>query len=317
MIDAAGRARNHGEVPATRSSDARALVISTWTSAGFAVLALGWGLATGSRLIVFDGLYSFASVGLSLLAVLALRTAGKGADERYPWGREAWEPLTVVVKAIALGGLTAYALIGAVGDLLRGGRDVDAGWAVAYGIVAALAGLGVTVFLRRRSRLGGSDLVRAEAAEWTGDTVLSTAVLVGFVVALVLDRTGRSELARYVDPVMLALVSAAFLWVPAKLVAGGLREVLTMSAPEHLQSPIDTIVREVQDIYGFAESFVRTSKVGSRLDVEIDFVVDDRSRPQTVRELDAVRADLERRLTALHPAPSMWIGFTADRRWAH
>jgi predicted Co/Zn/Cd cation transporter (cation efflux family) len=85
----------------TRSCDGRALLISTWMSAAFAVIALGWGLATGSPLIVFDGLYSFASVGLSLLAVLALRTAGRGADDRYPWGREAWEPLTIVVKAVA------------------------------------------------------------------------------------------------------------------------------------------------------------------------------------------------------------------------
>jgi predicted Co/Zn/Cd cation transporter (cation efflux family) len=112
-------------------------------------------------------------------------------------------------------------LVGAVGDILRGGRDVDAGWAVAYGVLAALAGLGITLFLRRRSRTG------------------------------------------------------------------------------------------------FAGSFGRASKVGSRLDVEIDFVVDAGSTPQTVRELDAVRADLAKRLAALHPAPSMWIGFTADPRWTH
>ena len=70
------------------------------------MVAVGWGLLTGSRLIIFDGLYSFASVGLSLMAILALRTARRGPDERYPWGREVWEPLTVVVKAAALGGLS-------------------------------------------------------------------------------------------------------------------------------------------------------------------------------------------------------------------
>jgi len=91
-------------VQPTRSSDDRALLLSTWTSAGFAVVAVGWGLLTGSRLIIFDGLYSFASVGLSLMAVAALRTARRGPDARYPWGREVWEPLTVVVKAAALAG---------------------------------------------------------------------------------------------------------------------------------------------------------------------------------------------------------------------
>ena len=122
--------------PPARSSDDRALLLSTWTSAGFAVVAVAWGLLTGSQLIVFDGLYSFASVGLSLMAVLALRTARRGPDERYPWGREVWEPLTVVVKAAALGGLSVYALVGGVGDVLAGGREVEVGLAVVYGVAA-------------------------------------------------------------------------------------------------------------------------------------------------------------------------------------
>ncbi len=124
------------------------------------MVAVAWGLLTGSQLIVFDGLYSFASVALSLMAVLALRTARRGPDERYPWGREVWEPLTVVVKAAALGGLSVYALVGGVGDVLAGGREVEVGLAVVYGVVATLVGVAVTVVLRRRARAGASDLVR-------------------------------------------------------------------------------------------------------------------------------------------------------------
>jgi cation diffusion facilitator family transporter len=297
------------------SSDRPALLISVAASAGFAVLALAWGLVTGSQLIVFDGLYSFASVGLSLLAVLALRTARKGPDQRYPWGREVWEPLIVVVKAAALGGLCVYALAGGVADLLGGGRDVEVGWAVIYGAVATLGGAAVTVVLRRR-RAGGSDLVRAEAAEWAGDTLLSLGVLAGFVLAFVLDAAGRADLARYVDPAMVVLVSAAFLPVPARLVASGFREVLTMSPPPELSSRIQAVVSAVEDEHGFTESFVRASKVGGRLDVEIDFVVADTSAVQTVRGFDAVRASLQERLAELGQPVSMSVGFTADRAWA-
>ena len=51
----------------------RLLLFSVWASAGFAVFSSIWGIATGSSMIVFDGLYSFVSIGLSGLAVLALR----------------------------------------------------------------------------------------------------------------------------------------------------------------------------------------------------------------------------------------------------
>ncbi len=291
------------------------LLISVWASAAFAVLALAWGLATGSQLIVFDGLYSFASVGLSLLAVLALRTARKGPDERYPWGREVWEPLTVVLKATALAGLCVYALVGGVADVIGGGRDVEVGWALAYGVVATLGGAAVSLVLRRRAA-GGSDLVRAEAAEWIGDTLLSVGVLAGFGVAFGLDAAGRPDLARYVDPAMVVVVSAAFLPVPARLVAGGFREVLTMAPPSELLARVREVVDAVERERGFTESFLRASKVGGRLDVEIDFVVAAASTAQTVHEFDAVRADLTDRLAAVEQQVSMSVGFTADRRWA-
>lgn len=297
-----------------RDPDGRALLISVWASAAFAVLALVWGLATGSQLIVFDGLYSFASVGLSLLAVLALRTARKGPDERYPWGREVWEPLTVVVKAAALAGLCLYALVGGVGEILAGGRDVEVGWALAYGVVATLGGVVVSLVLRRRS--SGSDLVRAEAAEWAGDTLLSLGVLAGFVLAFVLVAVGRGDLARYVDPAMVVIVSAAFLPVPARLVARGFREVLTMSPPPELLGRIRAVVAGVEAAHGFAESFVRASKVGGRLDVEIDFVLDDTSTARTVHAFDEVRAELAARFAEQDLPVSMSVGFTADRRWA-
>jgi cation diffusion facilitator family transporter len=303
------------ETSSDPSPDARTLLISVWASAGFAVLALVWGLALGSQLILFDGLYSFASVGLSLLAVLALRTASKGPDERYPWGREAWEPLTIVVKAATLAGLCVYALVGGIADILHGGREVEAGWALAYAIVATVGCMAVALLLRRRSR-AGSGLVRAESAEWVGDALLSLGVLAGFAVALVLERLGRADLARYVDPVMVSVISAAFLRVPARLVVEGFRELLAMSPTAAVLERIQDAVRAIEREYAFAESFLRASKVGGRLDVEVDYVVDETSRARDVRQFDEVRAQLADRLAPLGLATSMSVGFTADRRWA-
>jgi len=316
-VGQAGAATHNGAmVSMVRARDRRALLVSVWASVAFAVVSLSWGLVLGSSMIVFDGLYSLVSVALSLLGLLALRTAGKGPDERYPWGREIWEPVTIVVKAAWLGGLCVYALVGAVGEVLRGGgRDVAAGWAVLYALVAIGGGVLVSLYLRRRARQG-SDLVRAEAAEWLGDTLLSLGVLAGFLVALVLEVSGRADLARYVDPVMVVVTSAVFLGVPARLLVQGFREVLTMSPAPAIQARLWSCVREVERDYRFAESFVRMSKVGSRLDVEVDFVVAPCSKSQTVHECDDVRADLHQRLLVLGYRPSMTVSFTADRTWA-
>ena len=163
-----------------------------------------------------------------------MRFVGRGPDERFPWGREAAEPLVVILKAATLGALCVYAAVGGIVDLLNGGREVEVGWAIVYALVATAGSLAVGLRLRYGTRSTspegvGTDLVRAEAAEWLGDALLSLGVLVGFLAALLLTEEGRPDIAAYVDPAMVVLVSVAFLVVPFRLIIGGLREVLSMS----------------------------------------------------------------------------------------
>ena len=303
------------------AGERRLLLFSVWASAGFAVFSSLWGILSGSSMIVFDGLYSFVSIGLSGLALLALRFVRRGPDEQFPWGREAAEPVVVILKAATLGALCVYAGIGGVVDLLSGGTKVDVGWAIVYAVIATAASLAVGLVIRRGTRSQsskgpGKDLVSSEAAEWLGDALLSVGVLVGFVVALLLTSRGRADLAAYVDPAMVVLVSTAFLVVPLRLVIGGMREVMSMSPPEDVQSQLRAAVDEVGTRYGLEESFVRAAKVGGRMDIEVDYVVGPESRVVTVTDCDAVRSDLHERLAALGYEKSVVVAFTTDRRWA-
>jgi len=291
--------------------DQRLLLLSVWVSAGFAVVSSIWGILAGSSMIVFDGLYSFVSVGLSLSAVFALRFSRRGPDERFPWGREAAEPVAVVFKAVTLGALSAYAAVQGVVDIVQGGHEVAVGWAVAYAALATVVVLVVGLVLRRGS---DSDLVRAEAAEWLGDAWLSALVLVGFLVALVLVRTGRTELAAYVDPAMVVLGSVVFLRVPARLVVDGMRELLAMSPPDPVLDRLREIVHEVGRRYALDEAVVRATKVGGRIDIDVAYLVEDHSLVQTIAESDRVRVDLAEQLAVLGYQRSLSVTFTADRR---
>jgi cation diffusion facilitator family transporter len=293
--------------------DQRLLLLSVWVSAGFAVVSSVWGILAGSSMIVFDGLYSFAAVGLSVLAVLALRFARRGADERFPWGREAAEPVVVIVKAGLLGVLCAYAAVQGVADILAGGREVEIGWAIAYAALATVVSVLVGGILRRGA---GSDLVKAEAAEWLGDALLSALVLVGFVVAFGLVRADRADLAAYVDPAMVVLGSVIFLRIPVQLVVGGMRELLSMSPPASVLDSLRAVVDEVRRQYAFDDAVLRAAKVGGRVDVEVAFVVGEPSPVRTVEDCDGVRGDLHERLAALGYERSVTVSFTGDPRWA-
>ena len=71
----------------TASKDARALILSVVASSVFAVGSLIWGLLAGSQMIVFDGLYSFVSVALSLLAATVSPLGPIGASIGIEWIR--------------------------------------------------------------------------------------------------------------------------------------------------------------------------------------------------------------------------------------
>jgi predicted Co/Zn/Cd cation transporter (cation efflux family) len=148
-----------------------------------------------------------------------------------------------------------------------------------------------------------------------GDALLSIGAFAGFGVALGLQLTGRGDLARYVDPAMVVLTSAIYLRIPLRLAVEGLREVLTMSAVPAMREQVSALVDEVAREWGLAEPAVRQSKVGTRLDVDIMFLVDAGSTARSVEEFDRVRAQLEDRLRATGLEPSLSVGFTADPRW--
>jgi predicted Co/Zn/Cd cation transporter (cation efflux family) len=115
---------------------------------------------------------------------------------------------------------------------------------------------------------------------------------------------------------MVVAVSVAFLWVPVRLITGALREVLSMAPPAALRDDLQARIDAVAERFGLGESFVRASKVGSRLDIEIDFVVGADSTVQTVADCDKVRQHLHDRLAGLGEERSIVVAFTTDRRWA-
>jgi predicted Co/Zn/Cd cation transporter (cation efflux family) len=293
------------------SREERLLRISVGGAVAFAATALVWGVLVRSQLIVFDGLYSTISVGLSVMSLVTYRLIARGPDERHPFGREVLSAVVVLVKGVAIGVLCFYALATAVVDLLGGGREVAAGWAAAYAAVAT-AGCGLVVVLLRRGGDDATSLIRAESSQWLLDTVLSAAILVGFLVALALERAGRGELAAYVDPGMVAVVALWFLRLPAQLVREGWEGLVALRPDDPVVGDLQARVGAVAAAYGFAAHVCRVATFGDRVDVEVELLVGDATPVRDVEGFDLVRRQLE---TALREAPTdarLAVSFTAD-----
>ena len=245
-----------------------------WSLGASAVLGstgLVWGLLAGADVIVFDGVYTLASIALSAGSLLASRAASAVPTRQFPYGLSAAVPLAVVVQGAALAATLLYAVVAAVQTVIAGGSDTTQVALLAYGAVSALLGCLVVWLL---GRLGvGTDLAVAEVVGWRAGTVLSVVVAIGGGLGLLLERAGLDAAADYVDPVLVLVAVAVVSPMPARLVRDGTVELLEGTPPPEVVAHVRGIVDDVQREFGLPAPTVRATKLGRRLYVDVVFVV--------------------------------------------
>ncbi|WP_096435011.1 cation diffusion facilitator family transporter [Alteribacter populi] len=292
------------------------LAMSVYGALAFAVIAIVWGILVHSQMILFDGVYSLISVILSLFSLLSASYIQKHDYKQFPFGKEMLEPLVIIVKYFIILILCLFALSSAVSDLLSGGREVDPGFALLYAIVATVGGFIVYRFLKAGQKKIKSGFVEAESNQWLMDTLLSAGVMIGFFIAFLLTLTPFAHLTAFVDPLMVILVSGYFIKVPVTSIKQQLREVLEMSPGEEIKSILEESTQRIERKYQFDETHLRVSKVGSKLFIEVDFVVNEVSKDLTIAQQDQIREELTFHIQDLNFTKWLTVSFTNDRKWA-
>ncbi|MEN1758917.1 cation diffusion facilitator family transporter [Anoxynatronum sibiricum] len=285
----------------------------------FAAMGIVWGIAANARIIMFDGLYSLVSTGMSLLSLWAVNfiaREGEARDDLFQFGRTVVEPLVMIIKSLVMLGIVVTAMIFAVQDLFHGGRVVNLENSLIYAVISSVFCLAVYSLLHRKGKKSRSGLLKLEAIEWKMDGLISLGTLAGFAVAMFLRRTTVAGLIPYVDPVLLLMITALFVKTPAHTLWNGMRELLRMAPDEEMQLQVDEIVQQVRQKYQLEEAYCRISKVGTTLYAEIDFVTGKKTLVYTVRDTDRIREEISKAIFKLPYEPWLTISFTENRKWA-
>ena len=282
--------------------ETRALTVSIAATALLGGAAVVWGVLSGARVILFDGVYMLAGIALVAISLLASRTSSAAPSPEYPFGRHAATPLAVSLQGAALLGTLAYGAVDAITVLLAGGSEAAALSVLLYGVVSGLASLVVVLLLRPAAAV--SALARAEVVSWRAGAALSAVVAVGGVVAMALTATGNAQLAGLVDPILVLIACAGIAPMAIGLVREGVRELLEASPDEALRTRIaaavaDGLVAALTPARAatLPPPIIRSTKLGQRLYVEVDFIV--AKGEWQVDEEDAVRLAITERLDAL------------------
>lgn len=250
-------------------NEARALRESIAGAAVLGALAVVWGIAAQSRVLLFDGAFILLGIVLSALSLMASRAATEDPTTRFPFGKAAVTPLAIAVQGVALLGTLIYAASDAVAIITAGGSDVEPGTVIAYGLITMICSYLLGRWLTRRAP--DSELVAAEVAQWRAGALLSLVFAVGAGLALALS--SFEDVVRYVDPVLVLVACAVLLPTPLRLLRAAGLELLEAAPPASVRRTLDEAVAAVRAEFGLDEPFVRSTKLGSRLYVEVDFVV--------------------------------------------
>lgn len=282
----------------------------------FALFGIAWGWTAQSEMIIFDGLYSFISLALTMLSLYINNFIAKKELDKYPFGKYILEPLVISFKSLIIGGMCLYSLIGAIQDVVHGGNTVEYGSALIYSIVSVIGCGGVYIFMKKKGDKISSELIKVEASQWLMDTLLSIGVLVGFVIAMILRNTRFSGLNVYIDPMMVIMVSVVFIKMPVQSFINAFKEILCVKADDEINDDIYVLVKEIEEEYNFEESITRVSKVGRELRIEIDFIYNKDSKLKTLDQMDNVREEINDAIKHIDYKKWLNVSFTGNKKWA-
>ena len=110
--------RNNIEQPQIQSQKEQfVLKISLYCAVILAIFGITYGIYTGSKAIIFDGLVAFLSTILILLSVITSKFIYKEDDDIFQYGYMRFEPMVNLFKSLILLILCAYALINGIQEI--------------------------------------------------------------------------------------------------------------------------------------------------------------------------------------------------------
>ncbi len=297
------------------AAEQRILKLSIGVTVALALFGVIFGLVSGSLSIVFDGIYSVIDAAMSGLALFVSRLVTRETDNRrFQFGFWHIEPMVLAFNGGTLMLLCVYAFVNAVGSFLAGGRQLAFDWAIAYSVVVCIACFGMYFYQFRANRRIGSDFVDLDVQSWLMSALITSALLVAFVFALVAEGTSFGPWLPYVDPVVLAILSLSLVFVPIRTVRQALTEILLIT-PEDLDSHVRGVMQRMVAKHGFKSFTSYVAKVGRAQFIEIHIAVPPNWPLASIATADAIRREISNEIGDEGPQRWLTIDFTADPQW--
>ncbi|HAT6976810.1 TPA: cation diffusion facilitator family transporter [Legionella pneumophila] len=292
----------------------RALKISIAATFLLAVVGILFGLLSGSLAIVFDGMFNMVDTVISILAFFVARLLTSKGNRRFQYGYWHIEPMVLVLNGCILILLCTYALVNAIGSLMSGGHELNFDWAFVFALLVFFLSTGMYFYLIKKNRKIKSEFLRLDIQSWLMSALISTSLLLAFGIATFLHDGAYGYFTPYIDPLILAILTAFLIFVPIAAVRDAMRDIFRM-APLDLDKKIREFLDELIKQRDFKSYTSYVAKIGRAQFIEIHIVVPMGYPISSIEALDEIRNEIT--LAIGEDTPQRWltIAFTANERW--
>jgi len=305
-------------------SEQGVLRISIAATLCIAAIGIGFGLASGSFSIVFDGVYSLLDASMSALTLLVVRLITSYATarqlprklrDRFTMGFWHLEPMVLALNGILLSGVAIYALINAVSSLLQGGRELEFGLAMIYAVLTLSGCVAMALAEARANRRIRSAFLHMDLKGWIMSASITAALLVAFCIGFAVQGTRWAWISPYIDPAVLAVVCVVIIPLPLSVIRQALSEMLLVTPPD-LKQHVDEVAQTFVERHGFASYRAYVAKVGRSREIELYFIVPPDMPARAIAVWDRLRDEIGEAVGGDSPDRWLTIVFTGDTEWA-
>ena len=292
----------------------RGLVLSIIGALFMAALGFGFAVLTSSVAVLLDGFFSLIGFAVGLVSLRVATLVRRPDDDVYHFGYAAYEPMLNLTKGLLMAFVTIFALISAIDVVLHGGRTVQAGWASVYAWIAAAGCFAIAVSQRMLARRTRSPLLEVDSKNWLIDGLMSVAVGVAFLVAVLLADTSYAYLLPYADPVVVIILVILSLPIPFTIVRDNWRQMLGRAPDESVQKKATAAVQKILETSDDYDTKIRLDQLGRLTYLQL-YVVIKGSLDPDVDLLDTCRSEIHDALKDDFDKLALDVIFTRDPRW--
>jgi cation diffusion facilitator family transporter len=278
---------------------ARVATLSVVSNSLLVILKIAVGLFIGSVSVLSEAIHSGIDLIAAVIALFAVKQAGKPADEDHPYGHGKFENASGTVEAILIFFAAAWIIYEAV-HKFRSPQPLDApGWGVGLMAISAIVNWLVSETLFRTGKKVQSIALEADAWHLRTDVYTSLGVM-GGLLAIWLGALAFPGLnLNWIDPAAAILVALLIVKAAWDLTRQAARDLFDVSLPEEELAKIRNLLRSHKEISGFHR--LRTRKSGKERFIEFHLVVNPNATVANAHALsDQITAEIKHCIADCH-----------------